>query len=301
MVTEREPREPTKNSGGEEIESLRRRVAELETQLSERARTEDLLRAHAEEIHDLYNKAPCGYHSLDKNGIFIRINDTELTWLGYTREEVVGRMSFNEVITQRSKLRFQDNYATFMERGWVRDLEFEMVRKDRSLIPVLLSATAVKDDDGNFLMSRSTVFDITELRRIEAVAIAELSSPLLTISDRAVLMPLIGTVDSMRAQLIMQSLLEGISKSKVDVAILDVTGIAVVDTHVADALIRTARAAKLLGAQVVLTGLQPEVAQALTVVGVDLRDIVTRGSLQSGIAYAMQAPASSQALGRQRY
>ncbi|HLM73512.1 MAG TPA: STAS domain-containing protein [Polyangiaceae bacterium] len=292
MDTERGPRTPADDAAGQELESLRRRVAELERALVEQTRVEDLLRAQAEEIHDLYNKAPCGYHSLDKDGLFLRINDTELGWLGYTREEVVGKMTFSKVVTQSGLQKFRSNFDGFMERGWVRDLEFDMVRKDGSRLPIVLSATAVKDAEGNFLMSRSTVFDITERRLAEAAAVAELSSPLLAISDRAVVMPLIGTVDSMRAQQILTSLLEGISKNKVEVAIIDITGVAIVDTHVADVLIRTARAARLLGAQVVLTGMQPEVAQALTVIGVELGDIIVRGTLQSGISYAMEAPVS---------
>jgi rsbT co-antagonist protein RsbR len=99
-------------------------------------------------------------------------------------------------------------------------------------------------------------------------------------------MPLIGSVDSRRAQQVIETLLQGIAASGAQVAILDITGVPVVDTQVADALIRAAQAVKLLGAQVVLTGIRPEVAQTLVGLGTDLRGIVTRSSLQSGIAYA---------------
>ena len=70
--------------------------------------------------------------------------------------------------------------------------------------------------------------------------------------------------------------------------ILDITGVAVVDTQVADAFIRASQAVGLLGAQVVLTGIRPEVAQTLVQLGVDLRSIITRGTLQDGIAYALR-------------
>jgi len=86
---------------------------------------------------------------------------------------------------------------------------------------------------------------------------------------------------------VMSTLLEGISTSGAAVAILDITGVSVVDTQVANGLIRAARAASLLGAEVVLTGIRPEVARTLVGLGADLHDIVTRGTLQSGIAYAM--------------
>jgi rsbT co-antagonist protein RsbR len=99
-------------------------------------------------------------------------------------------------------------------------------------------------------------------------------------------MPLIGAVDSQRAQQVIETLLEGIARSGAVVAILDITGVPVVDTQVANALLRAAQAVKLLGAQILLTGIRPEVAQTLVGLGADLSGIVTCGSLQTGIAYA---------------
>ncbi len=149
-------------------EKLEEKVRELEEALDLRKKAEEELRRHAEEINDLYNNAPCGYHSLDTNGIFVRINDTELSWLGYARDEIIGKRNFSDIITPASMKVFLKHYPVFKERGWVRDLEFEMIRKDGTVIPVLLSATAIRDADGNFLMSRSTVYDIAERRLLEA-------------------------------------------------------------------------------------------------------------------------------------
>src|SRR5215813_6582742 len=69
--------------------------------VTERRQAEEALKKSAKEIHDLYNLAPCGYHSLDKNGLFVRINDTELEWLGYKRDEVVGKLYFSDVLTPK--------------------------------------------------------------------------------------------------------------------------------------------------------------------------------------------------------
>ena len=121
----------------------------------------------ADEIQDLYNNAPCGYHSLDENGVFVRINDTELSWLGYSRDEIIGKKKFSDVITPDSLEVFKSEFAGFKERGFVKDLEFELVRKDGTTFPVLLSATAITDESGNYLMSRSTSYDITERKRLE--------------------------------------------------------------------------------------------------------------------------------------
>ena len=119
----------------------------------------------AAEIHDLYNAAPCGYHSLDEHGTFVAINDTELAWLGYSREEVLGRMSFAELLAEDGRRTFSETFARLTELGHVENLEFELVRRDGSLLPVLLSATVVRDAAGRFVQSRSTVFDITTQKR----------------------------------------------------------------------------------------------------------------------------------------
>jgi rsbT co-antagonist protein RsbR len=128
--------------------------------------------------------------------------------------------------------------------------------------------------------------DQDEKIRAQQAVLAELSTPLIPISDQVMVMPLIGGVDSHRAQQVLETLLGGIASSHAQVAILDITGVPIVDTQVANALVRAAQAVKLLGAQIVLTGIRPEVAQTLVGLSADLTGIVTRSSLQSGIAYA---------------
>jgi rsbT co-antagonist protein RsbR len=121
----------------------------------------------------------------------------------------------------------------------------------------------------------------------QQAALAELSTPLIPLAEGVIAMPIVGAIDSGRAQRIMEALLEGISFQQAETAILDITGVRVVDTQVADALLRAAQAAKLLGARVVLTGISAEVAQAIVHLGANLGSVVTRSNLQSGIAYAL--------------
>jgi rsbT co-antagonist protein RsbR len=123
--------------------------------------------------------------------------------------------------------------------------------------------------------------------RAQQTALEELSTPLIPITDQIVVMPLIGALDSRRAQQVVGALLHGVSETRARTAILDITGVSVVDTQVANALIRAAQSAQLLGAQVMITGIRPEVAQTLIGLGVDLRGIITHSSLQSAIASAM--------------
>jgi rsbT co-antagonist protein RsbR len=121
----------------------------------------------------------------------------------------------------------------------------------------------------------------------QQAALRELSTPLLPLAKGILAMPLLGTIDSNRAQMVMETLLEGVSAYQAETVILDITGVQMVDTQVANVLIQAAQAVKLLGAQVVLTGIRPMMAQTLVSLGVDLSSIVTRSTLENGIAYAL--------------
>jgi PAS domain S-box-containing protein len=135
--------------------------------ITERKRAEAAIQAASDEIRDLYNAAPCGYHSLDKDGVFVRINDTELEWLGYKRNELIGKKKITDLMPPSSRRAFKQSLPAFHKRGWMRGLEIEMVRKNGTTFPALVSASAVKDASGSFVMTRSTVFDITERKRAE--------------------------------------------------------------------------------------------------------------------------------------
>lgn len=120
-----------------------------------------------DETHDLYDHAPCGYHSLDAAGRVIRMNSTELGWLGRSFEEVQGRL-MRDFMSPECVARFELNFPRLHQEGEVHDLEFELIRKDGSTFAAMVSATAVRGPDGRFLSSRTTVFDITERKRLEA-------------------------------------------------------------------------------------------------------------------------------------
>jgi PAS domain S-box-containing protein len=149
------------------------RIWVITRDMTELKRAEEAVQRGAEAIRDLYNNAPCGYHSVDKDGLFLRINETELRWLGYTRDEVIGKLNFADILTETSRQVFAENFPRFKETGLVRDLEFELVRKDGTAFPVLVSASALRDETGNYVMSRSTVYDMTERKRAQEAVAAE--------------------------------------------------------------------------------------------------------------------------------
>ncbi|HEX6293005.1 MAG TPA: STAS domain-containing protein [Herpetosiphonaceae bacterium] len=123
----------------------------------------------------------------------------------------------------------------------------------------------------------------------QQAALAELSTPLIPISDDVLVMPLIGAVDTNRAQQILETLLEGVSQRRPRVVILDITGVAIVDTQVANALVQAAQAVQLLGSQVRLTGIRPNIAETLVTLGVSFRGITTHGTLQDAISATLAA------------
>jgi PAS domain S-box-containing protein len=139
--------------------------------INERKKVEVELKKSSTEISDLYNNAPCGYHSLGDDGTFLIMNDTELRWLGYDRSEVIGRKKFTDLITDASQKIFQRTFPVLQKQGSMSNLELEMVRKDGTILPVLLNATTVMDETGKFVMTRSTVIDNTGLKQIRETLI----------------------------------------------------------------------------------------------------------------------------------
>ncbi|HJZ48361.1 MAG TPA: STAS domain-containing protein [Roseiflexaceae bacterium] len=118
-------------------------------------------------------------------------------------------------------------------------------------------------------------------------AIQELSTPIIPVYNGVLVVPLVGRVDSLRAQTLTETMLEAIAREQAEIVLLDITGVAVVDTRVANHLMQTARAAGLLGSQVVLVGISAEVAQTLVQLGLDLGQLVTLSNLQNGLEYAL--------------
>jgi rsbT co-antagonist protein RsbR len=116
--------------------------------------------------------------------------------------------------------------------------------------------------------------------------IQELSTPIVPINNQVLVMPLIGAIDSMRAQTTMSAMLQAIERSDAKVLLLDITGVPVIDTAVANYLLLSAQAARLLGVRVVLAGVKPEVARTIAQLGIDLSSMVTKSTLQFGLEYA---------------
>lgn len=120
----------------------------------------------------------------------------------------------------------------------------------------------------------------------QSETLLELSSPIIKLWENVLAVPIIGTLDSQRTQTIMENLLEMIVNSGFKISIIDITGVGIVDTQVANHLLKTVSAVKLLGAEAIITGIRPEVAQTIINLGVELTGIITRANLADGLKYA---------------
>jgi diguanylate cyclase (GGDEF)-like protein/PAS domain S-box-containing protein len=131
--------------------------------ITERKRLEARLAESLDELRDLYEYAPCAYYSLSGDGTILRMNETGLNWLGRTRDDVIGKLKLPDVLTPEGRALFAATFQKFKTEGSVSNLDFDLVSLDGDMRRVNASATAVTGPDGQFQMSRSVMFDITEL------------------------------------------------------------------------------------------------------------------------------------------
>jgi PAS domain S-box-containing protein len=275
-------------------------VAEVED-MADRDRTIELLRGSHELLRAMLNNGVSMAFAKDLDQRYMFVNEAMARSFGMHPMELLGKTDEEvgfappetiekwaredeEVLRNGRLLRFED---VFVIQG--RTLHFLTLK-----FPIL-------DAAGKPVAIGVIPTDITSLKEAEAeratlreqviasqqAALRELQTPLIPIADQVLAMPIIGSIDAGRAAQIMEALLRGITEMRAHTAILDITGVRVVNAEVAEALVRATRAARLLGARVVLTGIGPDVASALVELRVDLEGIVTRGTFQSGIAFAL--------------
>lgn len=119
------------------------------------------------EIENIYNNSPCGYHSVDENGFFIKINDTELNCLGYSREELIGKVKIHDLIKVEFIEKFENEFLLLKKQGYINNLEFELKTKSGYFIPMMLNSKVIYNSNGGFSMINTNVFDISEKKCYE--------------------------------------------------------------------------------------------------------------------------------------
>jgi len=212
---------------------------------------------------------------------------------GYKAQEILGK-HFSSFYPPESiqrglpeqELKIATEEGRFEDEGW-------RVRKNGERFWANVVVAALRDKDGNLQGFAKITRDLTERRaaeeriRQQAREILELSTPVMQVWQGVVAAPLIGTLDSERTQQFMERLLERIVETNSPVALVDIMGVPIIDTQTAQHLIETISAVRLLGAQVILTGVRPAIAQTLVHLGIDLSGIITRNSLSAGLKVAL--------------
>ena len=170
-------------------------------------------------------------------------------------------------------------------------------RLDSRGMTIDVTITGVRPD-GEYIGALMTLRDVTVVakREEELTTLAnqlkasqeELSTPVVQLWDQVLALPLIGSIDSRRAQTVTEVLLGRIVETQSEVVILDITGVRSVDTHVTSNLLNIVSASRLLGAECILTGINPEVAQTMIHLGAELGDLTTMADMQEGLKYAMK-------------
>jgi len=274
-----------------EVEGLRARIAELEATLGTAREAEAELRAMFTAMTDVVIV-------MNAEGRYLKIGPTGADLLYKPSGELLGK-TLHEVMPKAMADFLLSHVRASLATMSLVTMEYSLPVGDREA--VFSGNITPMADDVAIIVAR----DITDLKRGEralveaarrqavieaqAAALAELSTPLIPVTDAIVVLPLIGVLDSQRMQQVMDVLLRGVNERRARTVILDITGVAIVDSQVADALVRAARAAQLLGARVIFTGVRRDVAQALVALQADLGGVVTRATVQSGIAFAMSA------------
>jgi PAS domain S-box-containing protein len=298
----------TNGSAPDEVKRLQQRIADLEQQIVDHATASERLNQVEAELRmfkALVESAidGIGFASPDR---IVRYANTAFGEMSGYRDGCIGLTMSDFVVPEALAAVQQDIRPAVAVTGYWHG-RIPYLRPNGEVWPADASVFLVSTADGTPIGQAIILRDATEQIRNEQeraalqeqviaaqqAALRELSTPIIPLTDDVVVMPLIGTIDSNRAQQVIETLLAGVAASRSKTAILDITGVQVVDTQVANALLRAAQAVKLLGARVVLTGIRPEIAQTLVGLGLDLSGIVTRATLQSGIAFALAGQAMS--------
>jgi rsbT co-antagonist protein RsbR len=259
--------------------------------------------------------------SLSELVAHLRQNRTQLReeWARrITESQLLTAMTNEEIFTEATAI--YDSYVETLESGsvealqaYARDLSERIIPRGvetqevvgivlllrdvlaRSLIakyPDILLLNLVFDlyePAANRIANTVAVSFVQERERIirqQQEAIRELSTPVLQVRERLLILPIIGLIDPQRARQLTEQLLQGIRANRAKVVVMDITGVPSIDSNVANYLVQTVDASRLMGANVIVTGLSPEIAQTLVIIGVDLSKMDTVGDLQGGIEKA---------------
>ena len=259
---------------------------------SSQGRMAEFMRDHQEKIVDRWCE-------LTAAGLRGRISATELRHeLGDLYSLLLRAMSaadesaageLRAALDELSRSRARNGFSptdTALSVFSVKDAVYELVAGAAELVPEYLAFSRMVDDLGlhtfeTFAAAREQII------ADQSMAMMELSTPVVRLWDGIIAVPLVGTLDSARTQLVMERLLETLVATGAEHAVLDITGVPTVDTEVAQHLLKTVSAVRLLGAECIVCGIRPQVAQTVVSLGIEFGDITTKATMADALRYAL--------------
>jgi rsbT co-antagonist protein RsbR len=193
-------------------------------------------------------------------------------------------------LEELSRGRARDGYSpseTALAVFSLKEAVYELVADSADLVPEFLAFSRLIDDLG---LRTFAAYSAAREQIIsdQSTAMMELSTPVVRLWDGIIAVPLVGTLDSARTQLVMEKLLDTLVATGADHAVIDITGVPTVDTEVAQHLLKTVSAARLLGAECTISGIRPQVAQTIVSLGIEFGDIATKATLADALALALK-------------
>ena len=232
------------------------------------------------------------------------VRDQSARFLSATRAAAAGgshdirRPEWAEVrdlITELSQSRARQGFTPGETASFVLSLKepiFARIRRELEKDPAALAqttwTTSLLFDKLGLLTMEMYQKSREDVIKRQQEELLELSTPVVRLWDNVVAVPLIGTLDSARTQIVMENLLQEIVNLGAGIAIIDITGVPTVDTLVAQHLLKTVGAARLMGAECIISGIRPQIAQTIVHLGVDLGDVVTKATLASALVVALE-------------
>ena len=240
----------------------------------------------------ILDQIPTPVMAVDTNMNLIYLNDSGQKLLGKEFIEVQGKRCAD--VFQSTHCNTEDcRMLRAMENG-VSESSRNEVTINGKKIPIEYFTAPLKDNDGNTVGGLEYILDITERvkhenrLREQAQTIREISTPAIKLWEGVVVLPVVGVIDTMRAQQMMEKMLDKIVATSAKVIILDISGVAAVDTAVANHLIKITKATKLMGCQCIISGVSPAVAQTIVHLGINMEGIQTNSTLSDALYEAFE-------------
>lgn len=227
---------------------------------------------------------------MNKEGRIVAVNSRFLEVFGYEESELVGS-EIEKLVPERFRGKHPHNRNSFFhdprprEMGAGRDLTG--LRKNGKEFPIEIGLKPFETPDG--MVAMATIIDITERKRLEDLVkrqqedLMELSTPVIHLWEGILVLPIVGTLDSERSRVMVEQLLQALADSASSIAIVDISGVPTVDTLVAQHLMKAIDASRLMGAECIISGIRPEIANTIVNLGLDLSRVKTKASMSRAL------------------